>query len=120
MCGIAGSYGRPRLSDHSLDKCRELLRRRGPDGFGYFDSADGCQLIHSRLAIIDIDERAVQPFFFDNLVIAFNGEIYNYLELKKELVADGFTFYKDSDTEVLLTYSMVCGRYQFTTKIRVS
>jgi asparagine synthase (glutamine-hydrolysing) len=101
MCGIAGSYGRPRLSDHSLDKCRELLRRRGPDGFGYFDSADGCQLIHSRLAIIDIDERAVQPFFFDNLVIAFNGEIYNYLELKKELVADGFTFYTDSDTEVL-------------------
>jgi len=101
MCGIAGSYGKSKLTDYSLDKCRELLKRRGPDGFGYFDSEKGCQLLHSRLAIIDIDERSQQPFFYENLVIAFNGEIYNYLELKKELKKCGFHFYTDSDTEVL-------------------
>lgn len=101
MCGIAGSYGKPKFSDYQIEQCREFLRNRGPDGFGYFDSSDGCQLLHSRLAIIDIDERAAQPFFLDNLVISFNGEIYNYLELRKELESLGVVFYTDSDTEVL-------------------
>lgn len=101
MCGITGGYGVPRLTENKLDKCKELLKRRGPDGFGYFDSGNGCQLIHSRLAIIDIDDRSKQPFFFDNLVVAFNGEIYNYLELRKLLQKEGFNFQTDSDTEVL-------------------
>ena len=101
MCGIAGGYGVSRLTDQKLDKCKELLNRRGPDGFGYFDSGNGCQLLHSRLAIIDIDSRSRQPFFLDNLVLAFNGEIYNYLELRKQLEKEGFGFQTDSDTEVL-------------------
>ena len=101
MCGIAGSYGKSKLNDDQIERCRELLRRRGPDGFGYFDSTNGCELIHSRLAIIDIDERAAQPFFVDHLAIIFNGEIYNYLELKKELKVYGHVFQTDSDTEVL-------------------
>jgi len=101
MCGIAGSYAKPSLSRCDLEKCQELLKRRGPDGFGYFNSNNGCQLIHSRLAIIDINERSKQPFYYDNLIITFNGEIYNYLELKKCLEKDGFNFYTDSDTEVL-------------------
>ena len=101
MCGIAGSYGGPHLSDVAIDRCQELLKRRGPDGFGYFNSNDGCQLVHSRLAIIDIDERAKQPFFFHNLVIVFNGEIYNYLELREQLKQVGVSFSTDSDTEVL-------------------
>ncbi|NRA15626.1 MAG: asparagine synthase (glutamine-hydrolyzing) [Oceanospirillaceae bacterium] len=101
MCGIAGSYGGDPLSDIKLNKCRTLLKRRGPDGFGYFDSKDGCQLLHSRLAIIDIDDRSKQPFFYHNLVIVFNGEIYNYLELRAELQKEGVSFHTDSDTEVL-------------------
>lgn len=101
MCGIVGGYGVSRLTDQKLDKCKELLNRRGPDGFGYFDSGNGCQLLHSRLSIIDIDDRSKQPFFLDNLVVAFNGEIYNYIELRKQLEEEGFNFQTDSDTEVL-------------------
>jgi asparagine synthase (glutamine-hydrolysing) len=101
MCGIAGNYGGITLTDTKIKKCQSLLHRRGPDGFGYFNSHDGCQLIHSRLAIIDIDERSKQPFYYQNLVIVFNGEIYNYLELKHELIKDGIHFTTDSDTEVL-------------------
>ena len=101
MCGIAGGYGISRLAERKLDNCRELLRRRGPDDFGYFDSEEGCQLIHSRLAIIDIDDRSKQPFFFEDLVVAFNGEIYNYIELRERLEKEGFHFQTESDTEVL-------------------
>lgn len=101
MCGIAGSYhGRLLNSDH-LRMCQDLLSRRGPDGFGSYNSTDGCQLIHSRLAIIDINDRAAQPFHYDNLVIVFNGEIYNYVELRKTLEKSGVIFFTQSDTEVL-------------------
>ena len=58
--------------------------------------------LHSRLSIIDLEPRSNQPFEMDDLIIIFNGEIYNYLELKNDLLKKGEMFKTNSDTEVLL------------------
>lgn len=106
MCGIAGYIGTRPPSDERLRSCLASLRHRGPDGSGSYRHAtpDGRHLClaHTRLAIIDLDERAAQPMRRDTLVTAFNGEIYNYLEVREQLAARGKAFHTQSDTEVLL------------------
>ena len=105
MCGISGFY----LSSNSSDKekflrmMNEKVKHRGPDGEGYY-SDNNVYLSHKRLAIIDLNKRSNQPFIDPSkqYVITFNGEIYNYLELKKTLTDEGFNFVTTSDTEVLL------------------
>src|ERR1700758_2891539 len=102
MCGIYFS-----TKQYSDDTIREKLGSiifRGPDHTG-FVNADGVILGHNRLAIIDLDSRSNQPFRYEHLWIVFNGEIYNFPELKKSLQAEGFTFSTTSDTEV------ICGAY---------
>ena len=107
MCGIAGSLI---LRDHAglidvdrLNQVRDHMRARGPDGSGTWISADGrVGLAHRRLAIIDLSPRGAQPMQAGKLSITFNGEIYNYRALRKELESSGETFVSDSDTEVLL------------------
>ncbi len=82
-----------------------MMRQRGPDGLGLFeDSFNGVNvmLLHSRLAIIDLKSRSNQPFIDDGCVLIFNGEIYNYVEVRAELKQLGQTFRTDSDTEVIL------------------
>ncbi|NDV27165.1 asparagine synthase (glutamine-hydrolyzing) [Desulfovibrio sp. JC010] len=106
MCGIAGYIGKERISETSINKCLELMDRRGPDGTGiythsYAQDRNVC-LLHSRLSIIDLDERAAQPFKIGNEVITYNGELYNYKELAAELEKDGVAFRTESDTEVML------------------
>lgn len=105
MCGIAGYIGSERLSEQKVSACVGLMRRRGPDSQGsyHYETKSGrhVHLIHSRLSIIDPDHASDQPFVSDHKVISFNGEIYNYLELRKELCASGVTFRTQSDTEVL-------------------
>lgn len=101
MCGIAGSYNGSLLNKNQIADINLLINKRGPDGKGFYNSNDGCQLIHSRLAIIDLNERASQPFYYQNLVIVFNGELYNYVELRSELKKLGTVFHTESDTEVL-------------------
>jgi asparagine synthase (glutamine-hydrolysing) len=96
MCGIYGFVGR----EYREIDFRDELRKRGPDGDGIFYD-ENITLGHTRLAILDL-ENATQPMEFDNLVIVFNGEIYNYKELREELKRDGYSFYTNSDTEVLL------------------
>ncbi|MEO1958044.1 MAG: asparagine synthase (glutamine-hydrolyzing) [Nautiliaceae bacterium] len=96
MCGIYGFVGR----EYREIDFRDELRKRGPDGDGVFYD-ENITLGHTRLAILDL-ENASQPMEFDNLVIVFNGEIYNYKELREELKKDGYSFYTNSDTEVLL------------------
>jgi asparagine synthase (glutamine-hydrolysing) len=84
---------------------RDAMRHRGPDDAGEWWSADGCVgLGHRRLAIIDLSAGGHQPMASPNgaLQIVFNGEIYNYLELRRELLAKGHTFLSESDTEVIL------------------
>ena len=105
MCGLAGvvHFDSGRNVDQTiLHKMTNALSHRGPDGEGYFvDKNIG--LGHKRLSVIDLSG-GTQPMISDDksLVIVFNGEIYNYLELKTELEAVGYTFRTSSDTEVIL------------------
>lgn len=106
MCGIAGAfyYHHPsnEISRTAADAI-EQLSKRGPDSNGYiFDFP--ALLIHTRLAIIDTTNAAAQPFkdATGRYHIVFNGEIFNYKELKQDLIAKGFQFQSQSDTEVLL------------------
>lgn len=80
---------------------KNLLNHRGPDQPGFHED-QSFKIIFNRLSIIDISKRSNQPFKFKNYLIVFNGEIYNYLELKKELANEGYKFKTSSDTEVLL------------------
>lgn len=106
MCGIAGYQGRSPLARERIDACLALMGRRGPDHreAREWRSASGIctALLHSRLSIIDLDPRANQPMGFDGSWISLNGEIYNFLERRKELEAAGVAFKTRSDTEVLL------------------
>ncbi len=104
MCGIAGYVGPLRIDPQRSQAASHALRHRGPDGDGVFaahDGTTGVTLVHRRLAIIDLDRRSLQPFRYDSTLLAFNGEIYNYIELRRELSALGHDFRTSSDTEVL-------------------
>jgi asparagine synthase (glutamine-hydrolysing) len=105
MCGIAGMVGPQAPSPDRINATLRALGRRGPDAQGHAVHRVGgvaVTLIHTRLAIIDLDPRANQPFERDGLVLVFNGEIYNYVELKRELEGLGHAFATESDTEVLV------------------
>ena len=91
--------------DLKLEKYKSILKHRGPDFAGFFKD-DFVKIIFNRLAIIDLNKRSNQPFAFNEYIIVFNGEIYNYVELKKELINFGYRFKTKSDTEVLL-YSYI-------------
>ena len=105
MCGICG-YVNLSKSQHDatvLHNMVKTLHHRGPDSQGYFeDKKHQVFLGHARLSIIDISDNGRQPMFLDNLTIVLNGEVYNYSEIKKELVEKGHTFKSSSDTEVVL------------------
>jgi asparagine synthase (glutamine-hydrolysing) len=103
MCGILASIAVAPLPEPRFRAALDLLRHRGPDGDGLWQQA-GIQLGHRRLAIIDLSAAASQPMRDDSsdLVISYNGEIYNYLELRDTLKALGHVFRTQSDTEVLL------------------
>src|SRR4030067_181513 len=104
MCGIAGISGDPDPS--KLSRASALLAHRGPDDSGQFiDLAAGIGLAHRRLSIIDVSEAGKQPMFSRadrGCALVFNGEIYNFRELRTGLEADGYRFLGHSDTEVLL------------------
>jgi asparagine synthase (glutamine-hydrolysing) len=108
MCGILGFLNcktEPGLFKRALD----TMTHRGPDGCGMWED-DTTTLGHRRLAIIDVSDSAKQPMCaFERFVITFNGEIYNYVELKKELELKGVKFITHSDTEVLLHAYIVWG-----------
>ena len=104
MCGIAGYYGRATLPAAHRDACLRLMGRRGPDGDGTLHRRIGernAYLLHTRLRIIDLDPRANQPFACGRGHLCYNGELYNYLELRDDLAARGGTFRTESDTEIL-------------------
>ena len=113
MCGIAGYLGKKRIKESDLSNTLSLMRNRGPDFSDVYSLKinDNCgiHLLHSRLSIIDLHKRSNQPFFKDNYVLIFNGEIYNFLELKKNLINKGIHLQTNSDTEVLLNYYILYG-----------
>lgn len=109
MCGIVGIYG-GRFDQ--LIVANNLLSHRGPDDHGVFlDNDSGVGLGHRRLSIVDLSPFGHQPMVSaDGLVVlVFNGEIYNFLELRIKLQADGISFRGQSDTEVLLNLYLVEG-----------
>ena len=104
MCGFAGELTVDRDPDlAALAVMSEALAARGPDGAGVWSSSR-CGLAHRRLSIIDLSRRGAQPMVDPELglVIVFNGCIYNYRELRRELQAAGYRFFSSSDTEVVL------------------
>ncbi|HMW04649.1 MAG TPA: asparagine synthase (glutamine-hydrolyzing) [Leptospiraceae bacterium] len=103
MCGIVGFFSNNLTKENQIiNSMLTSIQHRGPDGHGVFD-VDNIVLGHVRLAIIDI-QNGIQPFITaDNrYVLIFNGEIYNYLELRQTLVSKGYKLTTYSDTEVLL------------------
>jgi asparagine synthase (glutamine-hydrolysing) len=104
MCGLCGVVELARPADRpAVEAMLDGLAHRGPDGRGVF-ADDGVCLGHLRLAIIDLSDAGLEPFASDDgrLQLIFNGEIYNYLELREELEAKGHRFHSATDTEVLL------------------
>jgi len=109
MCGILGSFGTRLPERETFQKALDTLARRGPDGEGIF-ATPTCLLGHRRLAIIDLATGAQPMTSFDGrFIITFNGEIYNYRELKKELEGV-YPFSTNSDTEVILAGYRAWGR----------
>src|SRR5438309_503177 len=106
MCGIAGvmSLHNSEVNEARLKKMTDTIRHRGPDGDGqWINAGGGTGLAHRRLSIIDLTEGGKQPMHYaDRYTITFNGEIYNYIELRQELEKNGYHFHSTSDTEVLM------------------
>lgn len=106
MCGIAGYIDKKKdipSSELKIKDMTEAIRHRGPDAEGQWIH-DNVALGHRRLAIIDLDERSRQPMMSHDrkYMITYNGELYNYLELKEELIKKGSQFKTSSDTEVII------------------
>lgn len=107
MCGIFGVFNINNSDSLDKQKIKEstlLMKHRGPNAFGQWGIDKVVELAHVRLSIIDLAPESNQPFVSNcgNFVIVFNGEIYNFIELKEELIQIGVVFRTKSDTEVLL------------------
>ena len=132
MCGIAGIYNPRGVDLNEVIELSQILKHRGPDDEGFYignpdfagtyrgkDTITDLQrlkhvsevgrnsnlaLVHRRLSILDVSALGHQPYVSDdeNYVLVFNGEVYNYKEIRKELEQKGHTFISDSDTEVVL------------------
>lgn len=100
MCGIAGFIDKTKEAQ-VLEEMTCAIQHRGPDDYGVF-MEDGVALGHRRLSIIDLSRAGHQPMHFEDLVIVFNGEIYNYKEVQNLLVQNGYWFQSSSDTEVVI------------------
>lgn len=104
MCGICGYYSKNKLSGTASSIIQEIVKlqhRRGPDSHGLLQT-DHLMLGHNRLSIIDLTPSGHQPMETDKSVIVFNGEVYNYIEIKEVLIEEGINFVGTSDTEVFL------------------
>ena len=113
MCGIVGFTNKVADAESVIEKMMDRIRHRGPDASGkYVD--EGIALGHRRLSIIDISSQGDQPIFNEDksLVLIFNGEIYNYLDIRAELVKAGHVFTTNTDSEVLIH-----GYEQYGTKL---
>ena len=104
MCGICGIIDRNNnpVQKTEIQKINDLIIHRGPDGEGFYFGKNFA-FGHRRLSVIDLSEKGKQPMnYLNKYIITYNGEIYNYLELKQELKDIGYTFDSESDTEVIL------------------
>ena len=106
MCGICGFVNyKKKVEPHVIEEMAKAQRHRGPDDLGTFIHSEGnyqLALGHVRLSILDLSMQGHQPMSFLNLTIVFNGEIYNYKEIRAELINKGHSFQSNCDTEVIL------------------
>jgi asparagine synthase (glutamine-hydrolysing) len=106
VCGFAGFVDFKKKSTKlTLQKMTDVLHHRGPDDSGYYfhkTSSAHIGLGHKRLSILDLSNHGHQPMHFDHLDIVYNGEVYNYKEIRNDLEIHGYTFNSNSDTEVIL------------------
>ena len=119
MCGICGKISTHKIiSTEELVQSTQTLSHRGPDDQGIFLSKNQkTGLGHRRLSLLDLSAQGHQPMTLDNLTIVFNGEIYNYIELKDELEQIGIAFNSQCDTEVILKAYQYWGE-QMLSKLR--
>src|SRR5262249_22077835 len=125
MCGIVGRLGRDAVDAGELAAMMELIRHRGPDDRGTFaDDAAGVALGHLRLSIIDLSPAGRQPMFNEDgrVALVFNGEIYNFRELREQLLKAGHRFTSRTDSEVIVhgyeewgeaVVERLCGMFAF-------
>jgi len=111
MCGIVGVWDfKNKINPDLLIKTRDTLKHRGPDDAGIFiDEKNNLGLGHQRLSILDLTQAGHQPMEIGNLVITYNGEVYNFKEIRKELEKRGYNFLSNSDTEVILKSYLAWG-----------
>lgn len=104
MCGISGIISKNKIELASLRRISDTIKHRGPDGNGHWlNEKENVGFSHNRLAIIDLSDNGKQPMHYEErYTITFNGEIYNYLELRRELEVLGCKFKTNTDTEVIL------------------
>ncbi len=101
MCGILGAF--PRQDDHFFLPALNTMYHRGPDGFGVWHEESGLLTLgHRRLSILDLSENGKQPMHYRQFTITFNGEVFNFMEIREELEAKGHRFHSESDTEVII------------------
>src|SRR5436853_4045816 len=129
MCGIAGIIGKVSDGNRSaLSRMTDAIAHRGPDSAGFWTSTPdarghGCMLGHRRLSIIDLSTAADQPMTDPHAgggqthTIVFNGEIYNFKQLRRDLEARGETFQSSGDTAVMLRLLALDG-YEAVKKLR--
>lgn len=119
MCGIAGVLLRPgkRVDPDRVAQMGEAIHHRGPDNFGTHVH-ENYGVAHTRLSILDLSAHGNQPFVRDGFSLAYNGEIYNYLDLRRELVDEGVEFQGTSDTEVLFNLLILDGVEKTLRRIR--
>ncbi|CAA6811333.1 MAG: Asparagine synthetase [glutamine-hydrolyzing] (EC [uncultured Sulfurovum sp.] len=98
MCGIVGFNGQ---NSDVLENMLESIEHRGPDDKGVYEES-GISLGHARLSILDLSSLGHQPMIFEHLRMVYNGEIYNFKEIRQELVELDYTFISDTDSEVIL------------------
>lgn len=103
MCGIAGiiNFNLKKVQESDVAKMIHSIRHRGPDDWGIF-TKENIGLGHRRLSILDLSELGKQPMVFDDIYISFNGEIFNFQEIRQELINKNYQFISNSDTEVIL------------------
>tara|TARA_Y100001954_G_scaffold167324_1_gene177611 strand:- start:9883 stop:11688 length:1806 start_codon:yes stop_codon:yes gene_type:complete len=102
MCGILGYIGERKIKEKLKIEALNSIRHRGPDNHQIINFSNNYFLGHTRLSIIDLEDRSNQPFKYKDYYLTYNGEIFNYKSLKNSLIKLGHNFNTNSDTEVII------------------